>query len=203
MSYRYYNTLEIIGEEKQIQEVKEFIRGGLDEMGQEIYFDFNKVEKMPENISDDYNDVVIKYPHPELSPDINVMNIWNGTLGRYYNWGYENWGCKYHPFNQQMKEHNIIRYTTVNGRALGIVKKLSTLFPEVILVVESLRDSPDDEIYHFKNGRIVKFMEYDYFVSSILFYNREKKIRSKIESDVIEFCTLSDEERMQIAISSK
>ena len=186
MSYRYYNTLEIIGDEKQIQTLKEFIRGGQDEKGQEIYFDFNKVEKMPENISDDYNDVVIKYPHPELNPDLNVMNIWDETLGRYYNWCYENWGCKYHPFGQEMKEENIIRYTTVNGQALSVIKKLSTLFPEVILVVESLCDSPDDEIYHYKNGEIVKFIDYDYFVTSTLFFRVHGRIQSKIESELFE-----------------
>ena len=47
MSYRYYNSLEIIGKEKQIQAAKEFIRGGQDEKGKEIYFDFNKVEQVP------------------------------------------------------------------------------------------------------------------------------------------------------------
>lgn len=145
MSYRYYNTLEIIGDEKQIQTLKEFIRGGQDEKGQEIYFDFNKVEKTPEN-----------------------------------------WGCKYHPFDQEMKEDNVIRYTTVNGKALSVIKKLSTLFPEVILVVESLCDSPDDEIYHFKNGEIVKFIDYDYFVTSTLFYRVHGRIQSKIESELFE-----------------
>jgi len=192
MSYRYYNSLEIIGEEKQIQAVKKIIRGGQDEMGQEIYFDFNKVEKMPENISDDYNDVVIKYPHPELNPDLNLMNNWNETLSRYYNWCYENWGCKYHPFDQAMKEDNLISYTTVNGRALGIVKKLSALFPEVILVVESLCDSPDDVIYHYKNGEIVKFIDYDYFLANTMFYSQNNKTQSKIEAELIDFLMNND-----------
>lgn len=167
MSTRYYNTLEIIGDQAQIKAIKEFIRGTQDELGQEVYFDFNKVIEMPEELKKEYEELFVTESRTNLKEE-SIPNVHDELftkqqecLGNYINWCYKNWQVKWIPFNQESEEGSMINYTTINGRGLIIIEKLSQMFPANIFVLTSFCESPDDEIYHFKNGEIMLFAKTD------------------------------------------
>ena len=193
MSYRYYNTLEIIGDKAQIEAVKKFIRGTQDNWGREIYFDFNKVVKMPEEIETEYEKLFGKHAKAFSEKELflkeneELVNIQQECLIKLENWRYDNWHSKCPAIQQTMEDENIINYTTINGRGITVVEKLSKLFSGIIFVFFSLCDSPDDEIYHFINGEIMLFAETDYYSETILKNFNQNGSFSKLENREIEF----------------
>jgi hypothetical protein len=184
MSVRFYNILEIMGDEAQVSAVKEFIRGGKDKQGQEIFIDFNKIVKMPEEIQKDLDDLgEANWKVDELNKE--RARIWNEIIGKYNDWCYDNWECKWQAWDQSVEEDNLINYTTANGRAKCLIEKLSRLFPKPIFVLISLCESPDDFVYHYQNGILIKYGDWDYLRNSDVNLIEHKKSKSKIESRFI------------------
>jgi hypothetical protein len=192
MSERYYNTLEITGDEAQVEAIKEFIRGTQDELGKEVYFDFNKVIKMPDELKNEDEKLFSKdsktYTEEELMLDEHkeFFETQQECIGKYDIWCYNNWQTKYEAFDQKMEDDSIINYTTIDSPGLIVIKKLSQLFSENIFIFTSLCESPDDHIYHFRNGEILLFCDCDYFVQTILNNKKNNKSISKSENKIIE-----------------
>lgn len=169
MSDWYYNELEFIGTDEQVRNVLVYIAGDK----KEDKIDFNKIIKMPDEIS---------------SPDTNDPSSWR----------YDNWGCKTQPFDQEISDDNIISFTSINGIGLNVITKLSEIFPDLILVLYSLCSSPNDSIITFKKGEIVKVLEYDFFVTGILYRNEIHKSSSKLENRIYDWVLKNKENANEI-----
>ncbi len=167
MSYVFYNSLEIVGNANEIEKVLEAIKGGENELGEKLIFDFQKIIPMPEDMRNEYfhmlkGDQVTKIDYSDWEKLDNRYRI----IGQYLEWCYDNWGCKFDPWNEEIFEGAIIKFQTVNGRALPVIKELSRQFPTVKLVYESLCETPDfDYVYSIQGGEVIDLSKCEHYGS--------------------------------------
>ena len=200
MGSRSYNSLEIIGTDEQVNEVKNFLKGVPDQNGDVMCFDFSQVIPVPEELgiqnsrqvrdylfnpkeslkhldpasreflksisSDDNVEILTGRLIPVLaSEDVNENNPQyqkSDDMTDYTDWCYSNWDSKYNAFDQQIVGENLINFTTINDTAQLVIHKLSEIFPTVIFIYENIRESPDDEIRIFEDGKLVRHYWIDY-----------------------------------------
>ena len=137
MSDMTFNKLEIIGDVSQISEVRSFLQGSPFEDGSERYIDFNKIIPIPSGIV--------------RQDDINK-------------WRWDNWGIGKNACKQWEDLPNTIVFKTEYLPVLELMKKLSSLFPDIEFmygfdyanIVEATWDS-----YHIKDGVEVLIGQYD------------------------------------------
>ena len=200
MGSRSYNSLEIIGTDEQVNEVKNFLKGVPDQSGDVMCIDFSQVIPVPEEFINQNSGSVRDYLYntedltknesPELGelqntfinsgnlgiPTVNLIPIliskqYNNNIRRsqstddftdYTDWRYSKWDSKYNAIDQQIVGENIISFTTINGTAELVIHKLSEIFPTVIFIYENIRESPDDDIQIFEDGKLVRHYWIDY-----------------------------------------
>jgi hypothetical protein len=124
------NKLEIIGDTEHVQEVVEAIKGEPDENGKPSKIDFDKILKMPEELSNNEG----------------------------YHWCCENWGTnKYYNSDDEDDPKNEIHFRTAWVPALPIMMKLSSSFERVSLRL-SYWDVPRgrEGMFLIKNGQVVE-----------------------------------------------
>lgn len=80
----------------------------------------------------------------------------------YIDWRYTKWDSRYNALDQQMVGENIICFTTINGTAKVVIHLLSEMFPELVFIYENIRESPDDDIRIFEDGKLVRHYWIDY-----------------------------------------
>jgi len=136
MAEKVLNKLEIIGNDSQVSKVRNFLRGNPLKDGSEQYIDFNKIIPMP----------LIIAPEEIIA------------------WRWENWGNCWGACEQWLDLPNTIIFTTVFTSVLGLVKKLSSQFPDIefkygfdypnVIV-------PTWDLYFIVDGVVIGNWEYD------------------------------------------
>ncbi|NDW10422.1 hypothetical protein [Dysgonomonas sp. 520] len=99
-----YNQLEIIGDDNQVKEVREFLKGKPSKREPNMFIDFNKI--IP-------------------SPDESVQCV---------DWSYENWQTKWNAFSQKSPKPNQIIFITINDPVPFLINELSCKFPYVMFL---------------------------------------------------------------------
>ncbi len=113
MANWYNQTLSFRGELHKVQEILDFIRGGKDEDGEDMYIDFNKIEPMPDNLNESEK----------------------------RDWAIKHWGSHFNAFDQVMDELEYkISWTTKWNASVKIIKKLSDKFHGVGFILEGGSD---------------------------------------------------------------
>jgi len=163
------NRLEIVGTEKQVNEVLDFLRGEPFEDGSEMFIDFGKITPMPEslNISSDnwvaplenqlFANTKMKAHIDEIkefcekNPNRKERTINNFIAGiknyieyghaTWYNWAVANWGTKWNAYQQEKPESNVIMFETAWAGVPDLIDKLSTKFPEVSFTYKLIGDA--------------------------------------------------------------
>ena len=80
----------------------------------------------------------------------------------YTDWCLTKWDSRFNALDQQMVGENMISFTTINGTAKVVIHKLSEMFPKLVLIYENIRESPDDDIRIFEDGKLVRHYWIDY-----------------------------------------
>ena len=148
MPNHVYSTIEICGDEKEIKEIQEKIKGATED-GTDMPFDCDKIIPQPQEIKD--------------------------TGGAWYNWCVDNWGTKWGAYSQPkneeieilepdtnsvkfMKESSsplrIIRYPfqTAWSPLDPVVEKLSEMYPEVMIKYAYLDEGDQFAGYDYYKG---------------------------------------------------
>lgn len=111
------NRLKIIGNENQIKEVKDFLKGKYDD-GTDHNIDFNKITPMPKWV---YNKDLSSKDEEKYGKE----NCW-------LEWCIKNWGTKWNAYESYLNdEENIIRFLTAWNGVPNLMKKLGFIFPEI------------------------------------------------------------------------
>jgi hypothetical protein len=178
------NRLEIIGTEKQVNEVLDFLRGEPSEEGFEMFIDFGKIIPMPESLNISRNSWVMPLENQfsanikmkahideikefcEKNPSRKEQTINNFIAGiknyieyghaTWYNWSVANWGTKLNAYQQEKQESNAIMFETAWAGVPDLINKLSVKFPEVSF---TYKWSDEDTGYNcgigsYKNGEL-------------------------------------------------
>lgn len=151
------NRLEIIGEQSEVNKLKDAIRGKYEDGG-DMFIDFNKIVPMPKeleitsdgwimpidnqfakgtSVKDHLDDMRKRNIRPEDLENFikGVRNYVKYGHATWYSWAVENWGTKWNAYG--MKDHdqgeNIIVFETAWSSPIDLIDKLSTMFPEVEL----------------------------------------------------------------------
>lgn len=153
------NRLEIIGTEKQVNEVLDFLRGKQFDDGSEMFIDFGKIIPMPEGLDiastnwvdplenifsentkfKEHIDQIKKYCEniPERKEEtINnfisgVKNYINHGHASWYSWSVENWGTKWNAYDQEKPEFNVLLFDTAWSGVPDLIEKISVKYPDV------------------------------------------------------------------------
>lgn len=113
MSQLIGNTLEFIGTDEQVKQVREFLSGEPSKDGSETYIDFNNFIKMPEEF---------------------YLSYENGDSDMFHKaieWAYDNWGTKYNAWGTKLLAENKIDFLTQNYGIPCLVQQLSLKFSEI------------------------------------------------------------------------
>lgn len=111
------NRLKINGNEKQIKEVKEFLKSKYKD-GEERNIDFNKITPMPKWV---FNKDLGRKEEEKYGKE----NCW-------YEWSIKNWGTKWNAYKSNLKDKdNTIRFMTAWNGIPKLIKKLGIIFPEI------------------------------------------------------------------------
>jgi hypothetical protein len=159
------NKLTMSGDAECIEEVKVHVCGGLNERGEAIYIDFDKIIKMPEELDitagtraeTTVSDLLRKtkedpaHLRETLKQNFEVLfdlseeeidltkkyinNHINHGVIHWYDWRIKNWGTKWGAYSQQL-DGNTIKFQTAWSTPQPVIKKLSELFPNVLFSVE-------------------------------------------------------------------
>jgi len=113
MSQIIGNTLEFIGTDEQVKQVREFLAGKTAKDGSETYIDFNNFIRMPEEFCFSYEN-----DHRE-------------TFDKAIDWAFENWGTKYNARESKLLAENRIDFLTLNYGIPLLIWKLSVRFPKI------------------------------------------------------------------------
>lgn len=155
------NTLEIIGNEEQIKDVRTFLKGDLIKDGEKVYIDFNNLVKMPDqmqitaNTSGEVAQFLLfgkcdlgnytfknareyfnRLSEEEQLEGVNLAiqyqkNFVNHGASNWYYWCLKNWGTKWNAYNQSLRAENIIFFVTAWNGVPGLMEILSKRFPGV------------------------------------------------------------------------
>lgn len=184
------NKLEIIGNDDQVLEVREFLKG---EEGSEIYIDLNKIKKMPDELR--INDIesgkivhillfgtfpLCKVKSEEaMSAFLNLTDIekkegfdfalkYHSNIEKYghfnwYDWSIANWGTKWNAYHQGFNSANSLTFATAWSPIPGLILNLSEIFPDITLNY-SCSDFYDSISFVFKNGEVLHKSQSDVLV---------------------------------------
>jgi len=131
------NKLQFIGDKKEVEEIRKFIRS------KEHVIDFNKIIKMPDEILEAY--------------ETDCNESW-------YDWCVENWGTKWDAYDEyaDVYDYSIIKFSTATNPPFKIIKELSRKFPTITLKHSFLTDPIDKfraSCNVIKNGIIIEEFE--------------------------------------------
>ena len=119
------NKLMILGTDKQIEEVMNFIKIDKTEINKDIFgvgtIDFNKITPMPQWVCK--GDLSIKEEEK-----YGKENCW-------YEWCIKNWGTKWNAFKQldKINTKNALYFETALSGVPILISKLAWMFPDVII----------------------------------------------------------------------
>jgi len=136
MSERIFNQIEIIGNDDQVKQIREFLKGGLDEDGLERYIDFNNIVRMPEELR-----------NADKSFNPVDQNNWD-------KWCRDNWGTTWNAFTHLKMAENKLGFETLSCGILDLVQKLSLKFSDVTFSY-NWDDHYDDYHYTIIGGEII------------------------------------------------
>jgi hypothetical protein len=195
--------LEIIGNEEEVNEVKNFLKNEPNENGQNLLIDFNHIIKKPEDMSIFINNPQLEDQLWDISSDgvegtsevcENYHTVIGGMMmfdGAYYNncnleerWYLQNWGCIGNPEDQEMGNENTYEFTLVHGGAFQILKKLSSMFPKIMLVASMYRRSMEDGLFIFKKGKLKRSYNYEELYYNWNDYNKPLLPSSNLEKEI-------------------
>ena len=167
MSYVFYNSLEIVGDADDFKKILEVTNGGENEFGEKLIFDFQKIIPMPENIRSEYFQMLKEDQSIKIDySDIEKLDKRYEVIGQYLEWCYDNWGCKFDPWNEKIIDGAIIKFQTVNGRAVPLITELSRQFPSLKLIYQSLCETPDfDYVYSIQGGEVIDLSKCEHYGS--------------------------------------
>ena len=137
MSVNVINRLAIIGSDDEVKQVFEYIKGEPDYDGMEMYIDFNKIVRMPDNMEYQSNfcyDWFEKDKHPHI--------IWSKA----------NWECIGNAYNQKLEAENIIYFKTKGSPVINLVSLLSLRFRDV-RILYYFDDGNTSACYSFLYGK--------------------------------------------------
>lgn len=113
MSQLIGNTLEFIGTDEQVKQVREFLAGKPAKDGSETYIDFNNLIRMPEEFC------------------LSYENDDSETFDKASDWALENWGTRLNAGKSKLLAENCIDFITLNYGIPHLIKKLSIIFPKI------------------------------------------------------------------------
>lgn len=146
------NKLKVIGTNKQIKEVLDFIK--IDEIGAGI--DFNKITPMPKWVYGSNPDV-----HGISMTDEEKWGEENTSL----NWARRNWGTKWCGYQQpdSRNTEDTIYFQTAWSGIPELIQKIAWIFPDVVIEYSFADEdlgSSNCGYYQFKESEILEEMRY-------------------------------------------
>ncbi|WP_078392041.1 hypothetical protein [Shouchella patagoniensis] len=149
------NKLKVIGLEKEVQAVMDFIK--IDEKGIGT-IDFSKITPIPKWI---YG----------VSPDVKGISLedeekW-GSENTILNWQRKHWGTKWNAYSQpdvRSSDDTVFFQTAWNG-VEKLIQKIAWIFPNVVIEYSYADEdlgSSNNGIYTFKENEILKEIEYEF-----------------------------------------
>ena len=183
------NKLEIIGSDEQVLEVREFLKGE----ESEIYIDFNKIIKMPDELrindiwsgqivhvllfgalplcrvkSEEVMSAFLKLTDNEKKEGFDFALKYHSNIEKYghwhwYGWSIANWGTKCNAYQQGFNSTNSLTFATAWSPVPGLILTLSEIFPDITLNY-SCSDFYDSISFVFKNGEVLHESKSDVLV---------------------------------------
>jgi len=176
------NILEISGEGADL--VLDEIGGDVDDSGEDIYIDFNKIDPMPEEIMhtnasdvemaswiidklkgdqtaevDNLRKKMEKLFDNELD-QITATLIANAKCGynNWYSWSYDHWGTKWNAYSQSIKDDQCIIFDTAWSTPYPLMITLSKKFPKNIFTIKYADEDIGKNcgMYVLQNGEVLQ-----------------------------------------------
>jgi len=143
------NRLEIIGDNFQVEIIRNFLKGKPFDDGSECLIDFNNIIPMPEDLHvDDMSNAPLDLEQKYKS------NIEKYGYRTWYDWSIANWNTKWNAYSQELESYNVILFETAWSGVPKLISEISSKFPDVKLYYEY---SDEDTSYNcgygtFQNG---------------------------------------------------
>lgn len=131
-----FNQVLIKGNDEEVKQVFEYIEGEPDDDGREMYIDFDKIVRMPDNIK-----YLGNFCYDWLEKDEHPYKIWCKS----------NWECIGKAYDQKLESNNIISFYTKGAPAIKLIALLSQKFRDVHFVYYS-HDGNKSEYFNIRNG---------------------------------------------------